>query len=142
MRPHRVRRVFAVNPTSASPTIAYQGEPGANSHIACERARPDHVPMAGATFEDVFAAVSDSTADLAMIPIENLTAGCVADIHYLLPASELHIVGEHFLLIHFGLAVNTRRADRGPAFGAQPHPGPGSMPQNDPPTWPETDRFQ
>jgi prephenate dehydratase len=92
-----------VDPTPARPSIAYQGEPGANSHVACEQARPDHLPLACATFEDTFAAVSDSTAELAMIPIENSTAGRVTDIHYLLPASGLHIVGEHFLPIHFGL---------------------------------------
>jgi len=98
-----VRKVFAVDPNPAPPRIAYQGEPGANSHIACEQARPSHAPLACATFEDTFGAVSDSTAELAMIPIENSTAGRVADIHALLPASGLHIVGEHFLLIHFGL---------------------------------------
>ncbi|MHB1472151.1 MAG: prephenate dehydratase [Dermatophilaceae bacterium] len=92
-----------MDPTPAPRNIAYQGEPGANSQIACEQARPDHVPLPCATFEDVFAAVSDSKAELAMIPIENSTAGRVADIHYLLPASGLYIVGEHFLLIHFGL---------------------------------------
>jgi prephenate dehydratase len=55
------------------------------------------------TFEDAFAAVSDGQAELAMIPIENSIAGRVADIHHLLPASGLHIVGEHFLPIHFQL---------------------------------------
>ena len=38
-----------------------------------------------------------------MIPIENSLAGRVADIHHLLPTSGLHIVGEHFLPIHFQL---------------------------------------
>ena len=95
--------MFAVDLTPSSPSIAYQGEPGANSHVACEQARPNHTPLACATFEDAFAAVSDSTAELAMIPIENSTAGRVADIHLLLPDSGLHIVGEHFLPIHFGL---------------------------------------
>ncbi len=92
-----------MNPTPAVPSIAYQGEPGSNSQIACEQARPNHVPLPCATFEDTFAAVSDSKAELAMIPIENSTAGRVADIHALLPTSGLHIVGEHFLSIHFGL---------------------------------------
>jgi prephenate dehydratase len=95
--------VFAVDKTPAVTSIAYQGEPGSNSQIACEQARPNHEPLACATFEDTFAAVSDSQADLAMIPIENSTAGRVADIHTLLPTSGLHIVGEHFLPIHFGL---------------------------------------
>jgi prephenate dehydratase len=56
-----------------------------------------------ATFEDAFAAVTEGEADLAMIPIENSIAGRVADIHHLLPTSGLHIVGEHFLPIHFQL---------------------------------------
>src|SRR5271169_3474441 len=84
-------------------SIAYQGEPGANSHIACAENFPDLDPMPCATFEDAFAAVQDGSAELAMIPIENSIAGRVADIHALLPASGLHIVGETFLPIHFQL---------------------------------------
>jgi prephenate dehydratase len=84
-------------------TIAYQGEPGANSHIACVDDYPDLTPLPCATFEDAFAALQDGTADLGMIPIENSIAGRVADIHALLPASGLYIVGETFLPIHFQL---------------------------------------
>jgi prephenate dehydratase len=84
-------------------TIAYQGEPGANSHIACLENFPGCRPLACATFEDAFAALQDGAADLAMIPIENSIAGRVADIHALLPASGLHIVAETFLPIHFQL---------------------------------------
>src|SRR5271163_2326521 len=84
-------------------SIAYQGEPGANSHIACAENFPDLNPLPRATFEDAFAAVQDGSAELAMIPIENSIAGRVADIHSLLPASGLHIVGETFLPIHFQL---------------------------------------
>jgi prephenate dehydratase len=84
-------------------TIAYQGEPGANSHIACLDNYPDHAPLACATFEDAFAALQEGRADLGMIPIENSIAGRVADIHALLPASGLHIVAETFLPIHFQL---------------------------------------
>ena len=84
-------------------SIAYQGEPGANSHIACAENFPDLSPLPCATFEDAFAAVQDGAAELAMIPIENSIAGRVADIHALLPASGLHIVGETFLPIHFQL---------------------------------------
>jgi prephenate dehydratase len=83
--------------------IAYQGEPGANSHIACAERFPEMAPLPCATFEDAFAAIADGAADLGMIPIENSIAGRVADIHNLLPASGLHIVGETFLPIHFQL---------------------------------------
>ena len=83
--------------------IAYQGEPGANSHIACQEVYADWQPLPCPTFEDAFAAVSDGAASLAMIPIENSVAGRVADIHHLLPRSGLHIIGEHFLPIRFQL---------------------------------------
>ena len=85
------------------PKIAYQGEPGANSHIACIEARPGHEPLPCATFEDAFQAVKTGRAELAMIAIENTTAGRVADVHHLLPDSGLWIVGEHFLRIRFQL---------------------------------------
>jgi prephenate dehydratase len=83
--------------------IAYQGEPGANSHIACVQAAPDHEPLPCRTFEDAFQAVESGKAELAMIAIENTTAGRVADVHHLLPGSHLSIVGEHFLRIEFHL---------------------------------------
>ena len=87
----------------SQPTIAYQGEPGANSHIACKDAYPDWTPLPCATFEDAFAAISEGAAALGMIPIENSIAGRVADIHHFLPGSGLHIVGEYFLPIQFQL---------------------------------------
>jgi prephenate dehydratase len=83
--------------------IAYQGEPGANSHQVCRQHYPDWEPLACASFEDVFAAVEAGEADLAMIPIDNSIAGRVADIHHFLPGSGLHIVAEHFLRIRFHL---------------------------------------
>ena len=83
--------------------IAYQGEPGANSHIACNEARPDMEPLPCRTFERVFEAVETGDADLAMIPIENTIAGRVGDIHYLLPRTNLQIIGEHYLPIRFQL---------------------------------------
>jgi Prephenate dehydratase len=83
--------------------ISFQGEPGANSHTACEEVLPDWTVLPCPTFEDAFAAVNEGQAGLAMIPIENSIAGRVADIHHLLPTSGLHIVGEHFLPIHFQL---------------------------------------
>ena len=86
--------------------IAYQGEPGANSHIACLEVFPQGEPVALPTFEEAFAAVSAGDVTFAMIPVENSVAGRVADIHHLMPDSNLHIVGEHFLRVrHQLLAV-------------------------------------
>jgi prephenate dehydratase len=85
--------------------IAYQGEPGANSHIACVEACPALEPLPCRTFEDAFQAVQDGAASCAMIPTDNSVAGRVADIHHLLPQSSLSIVGEHFLPVHHQLLV-------------------------------------
>ena len=89
--------------TDPKPKIAYQGEPGANSHVACNNRFPDHEPLPCATFEDAFAAVHDGRAALGMIPIENSVAGRVADIHHLLPNAGLYIIGEYFLPIRHQL---------------------------------------
>ena len=83
--------------------VAFQGEPGANSHIALVEAFPQAEPLPCPTFEDALAAIASGEADLGMIPIENSIAGRVADIHHLLPASGLHIVGEWFIPIHHQL---------------------------------------
>lgn len=85
--------------------IAYQGEPGANSHIACIEAYPTYEPLPCGTFEDAFQAVAEGEAALAMIPIDNSVAGRVADIHHLLPRSNLYIIGEHFLPVHHQLMI-------------------------------------
>ena len=83
--------------------VAYQGEPGANSHIAAMEVYPQCEPVACATFEDALGNVTSGEADLAMIPIENSVAGRVADIHHLLPDSGLYIVAEHFLRVRHQL---------------------------------------
>ena len=83
--------------------IAFQGEPGANSHIACVQAYPGYQPLPCSTFEDAFAAVRSGKAKLAMIPIDNAVAGRVADIHHLMPESGLNIVAEWFLPVQHQL---------------------------------------
>lgn len=82
--------------TDPSNLIAFQGAPGAYSNLACLSAFPEMTPLPCTSFEGAFGAVEDGKAKYAMIPIENSIAGRVADIHHLLPATGLHIVGEHF----------------------------------------------
>jgi prephenate dehydratase len=81
----------------------FQGEPGANSHLACHEAFPDCEAVPCPTFEDAFAAISAGDAGLGMIPIENSVAGRVADIHHLMPDSGLHIIAEHFMPVRHQL---------------------------------------
>ncbi len=84
-------------PTGAAENkIAFQGELGAYSHMACLAKFPDMEVLPCPSFEDAMAATKNGLARLAMIPIENSTAGRVADIHILLPDSGLYVIGEHF----------------------------------------------
>ena len=84
-------------------TIAFQGAPGAYSDLACRSVRPEMETLPCRSFSDAFTAVRDGQAALAMIPIENSVAGRVADIHHLLPQSNLHIIGEHFQRVNLHL---------------------------------------
>ena len=88
---------------AANKKVVFQGEPGANSHLACREVFPEYEPIPCPTFEDAFAAIGASEADLGMIPIENSVAGRVADIHHLMPHSKLHIVAEHFMPVRHQL---------------------------------------
>ncbi|MGF7148477.1 prephenate dehydratase [Sphingomonas zeicaulis] len=83
--------------------VAFQGAPGANSHIAVAQAFPNALPLPCFSFEDAIDAVREGRADCAIIPIENSLHGRVADMHFLLPESGLVITGEHFLGIHYCL---------------------------------------
>jgi prephenate dehydratase len=83
--------------------IVFQGEPGANSHLALHEVYPDYEAVPCATFEDAFTAISNGDAMLGMIPVENSVAGRVADIHHLMPDSGLHIVAEHFMPVRHQL---------------------------------------
>ena len=96
----RMTEAAAADPTRA---VAFQGAPGANSHVAAVEAFPDGLPLPCFDFSDAIDAVKDGRADCAIIPIENSLHGRVADIHFLLPESGLVITGEHFLPIRHAL---------------------------------------
>ncbi|WP_448502476.1 prephenate dehydratase [Sphingomonas sp.] len=83
--------------------VAFQGAPGANSHVAMREAFPDALPLPCFDFADAIDAVREGRADCAIIPIENSLHGRVADIHFLLPESGLVITGEHFLTVRHAL---------------------------------------
>ena len=83
--------------------IAFQGEPGAYSHQACQQARPDMEVVPCTTFEDVVEMTRSGEVDLGMLAVENSTYGRVADVHSLLPKAGLHIVDEAFVRVHVNL---------------------------------------
>jgi prephenate dehydratase len=79
--------------------IAFQGQPGAYSDLACRIAYPGAATLPCASFQAAMAEVREGRADLAMLPPENSLAGRVADMHALLPGSGLSIIGETFLRV-------------------------------------------
>ncbi len=83
--------------------VAFQGAPGANSHVAVINAIEGALALPCFSFEDAIDAVRGGQAGRAMIPIENSLNGRVADIHFLLPESGLTITGEYFLPITYAL---------------------------------------
>src|SRR6056300_1856363 len=76
--------------------IAYQGVPGAYSHLSCTRDHPELEAHACESFADAMFMVERGEARLAMIPLENSTAGRVEEIYRLMPKTQLHIIAEHF----------------------------------------------
>ena len=76
--------------------VAFQGEQGAYSHLACLEIFPEVTPIPCATFEETFRLAKDNSEYKIVIPIENSLAGRVADIHYLIPKYKLQIHAEHF----------------------------------------------
>ncbi|ONF96025.1 prephenate dehydratase [Sphingomonas jeddahensis] len=98
-----VARMMAEAAEAPERAVAFQGAPGANSHVAVSEAFPDALPLPCFSFEDAIDAVKQGVADRALIPIENSLHGRVADIHFLLPESGLVITAEHFLPIRHAL---------------------------------------
>ena len=76
--------------------IAFQGEKGAYSHLACSEVFPNVNATACSTFEEAFQLARDNSEYKIVIPIENSLAGRVPDIHYLIPKYKLQIHAEHF----------------------------------------------
>ncbi|TVQ13786.1 MAG: prephenate dehydratase [Balneolaceae bacterium] len=84
-------------------TVAYQGTDGAFSHQAAMRhfhERYDDIRCTGfRTFEQAATAVEEGHANVAILPIENTTAGSINDTYDLLGEKKLHIIGEEVLRV-------------------------------------------
>ena len=102
-RTKEIRRSSMPETKQASQTIAFQGVPGAYSDLACREAYPEMATLFCPSFEDVLDAVNGGQTALAMIPTENSVAGRVAEIHHLLPHTELHIIAEYYRRVNHQL---------------------------------------
>jgi prephenate dehydratase len=80
--------------------VAFQGEPGAYSEQAIyEYIGPGARSYPCASFEEVFAAVSQGQCALGMLPIENSLAGSIHRNYDLMLEHQLSIVGEYHLRV-------------------------------------------
>lgn len=91
-----------------SKKVSFQGVEGAYSHLAVQEFFPNAEAVPCKTFELAINAAESGEVDYAMIPIENSAAGRVADIHRLLPKSDLHINFEHFQKVEHKLLIHPK----------------------------------
>jgi len=131
--PHQVEALYRVvmdmsvahqeatvrNRPDAPLRVSYQGVEGSYSHLAAQRRYGGRAGGALLTGHDTFRSAANSVihgaADLALLPIENTTAGSINETYDLLADGKLHITGEvvssieHCLLALPGVALDELR---------------------------------
>ena len=87
--------------------VVFQGAEGAYSQAAMHQYFGDQIDSFHVdTFRDAMMAIDEGSADFAVLPIENSTAGMVSEIYDLLVEFENYIVGEQIIKIeHCLMAV-------------------------------------
>jgi prephenate dehydratase len=83
--------------------VAFQGEKGAYSHLACLEIFPNADVKACKTFDEAFMMAKESSEYKIVIPITNSSTGSIADMHYLLPKYKLQIHAEHYQKVSHNL---------------------------------------
>ena len=94
--------------------VVFQGSEGAYSQAAMLRFFGEHVNNFHVdSFREAMSAIEEGSADFAVLPIENSTAGIVNEIYDLLVEYENYIVGEQIIKIEHCLiaAPGTRKED-------------------------------
>lgn len=79
--------------------VAFQGTEGAYSEEATLKTFPQAQPQGFPTFHEVFSAVSNGSAELGVVPVENTTAGIINQTYDLLLETDLHVIGEIVLKV-------------------------------------------
>lgn len=80
--------------------VVFQGAEGAYSYLAMQRYFGEQIKSFHVeTFRDAMTAIEEGSADFAVLPIENSTAGIVSEIYDLLVEFENYIVGEQIIKI-------------------------------------------
>lgn len=80
--------------------VVFQGAEGAYSHVAMMKYFGEQISCFHVdSFRDAMSAIDEGSADFAVLPIENSTAGIVNEIYDLLVEFENYIVGEQIIPI-------------------------------------------
>ncbi len=80
--------------------VCYQGAEGAYSEMAMKKFFGENVKSFHVeTFRDAMSVLEEGSADYAVLPIENSTAGIVSEVYDLLTEYENYIVGEQIIEI-------------------------------------------
>lgn len=108
-------------PETSGVIVAYQGIKGANSFEAVSAVFPDAEAVSCKTFEDVFKAVDSGEAVFGVLPVENSTAGSVAEVYDLILKYRFYIVGAADRSIEHCLA-GLRQAEFGDIEYVWSHP--------------------
>lgn len=86
--------------TEGKTRVVFQGAEGAYSQAAMMQYFGDQIDSFHVdTFRDAMSAIEEGSADFAVLPIENSTAGIVSDIYDLMVEFENYIVGEQIIKI-------------------------------------------
>ncbi len=93
--------------------VCYQGAEGAYSELAMKKFFGDDVNSFHVeTFRDAMSVLEEGSADYAVLPIENSTAGVISETYDLLTEYENYIIGEQIIEIrHCLLGVNGATID-------------------------------
>lgn len=84
--------------------VAYQGVPGAYSHLALEQHFGSQQKcVAYAVFEDVVRAVKDGAVSYGVLPIENSSTGGITEVYDLVRRYDVSIVGEEIVKVEHNL---------------------------------------
>ena len=97
-------------------TVAIQGIEGSYSFLASKQffgSDKDIVFRKMKTFDEAVEAVEDSSADYAVLPIENTTSGSITEVYDALTSGNLQIVGEEIFQVLTHSWRSARRSARG-----------------------------
>lgn len=93
--------------------VGFLGIAGSYTHQAAVECFPEQTHLGQKSLKDVFDALLDGAVDLAVVPVENSTAGRVAEVYSLLLRDGFFIIAEYLLPIHHCLLVPAKNGVSG-----------------------------